>query len=218
MNEPEHLNETPPEIETASTNSTPAPTPPKKYQRPKITTILKMFPPEHRGPIEHALNVIAAATPFTRHPIDAIATAVHRLAADLDRLTLAYDPNTPPDDPNKIIAIAALAAAAKNQIVQPATSRLQRILNDVADLPPEPSTIEDKDDKKARERRQRLQHRLDEIRRAQIRRNTREETAAQKRAEADAKRIRKRRMQEIASMKRRVKERERSRVKNKWER
>lgn len=214
--------ETTPDIPTDSTPpSDPgtAPPRPKPYRRPCLNTILNLFPPEHRAHIEHSLTLITAATPFLRHPIDALASAIHRLATDLERITLAHDPTTPPDDPQKIIAIAALATAAEHNIIQPATSRLQRILNDFADLPTDlPSSTEDRTDQTAREKRQRLQAKLDNIRHAAIRRNTRAESAAQKRVEADGRRRQKQKLREINAMKKRVREREKTRVKNKWER
>jgi len=210
---PQQMNETP-EHQTGTSTTPPKP---KHYRRPQLRAILKLFPPEHQNKVEHHLSIIAAATPFTTHPIDAIATAIHRLATDLQRITLAHNPNTPPDDPNKIVAIAALAAAAKANITQPATSRLQRILDDVADLPPEPSTTEDKDDLNARRRREKLQQRLDLIRQAQTRRHAKAETAAQQRAEAVRKEKQKRRQKELNAMKKRVREREKKRRKNFWE-
>ena len=181
------------------------PTTPKPYRRPTINKILDLFPPEHRADIEHSLSTIAASAPFIQHPIDALASAAHRLAADLRRMILAHDPNTPDTDPQKILALAATAAAAEAQLTQPASARLQRILNDIADLPAPPSTVEDRAEQTAREKRERLASKLEQIEHAVRRRNTRVETTAQNRIKRDVERERRKKIQRAAAVKRRAK-------------
>jgi hypothetical protein len=183
---------------------TPAPTPKiKRYTRPGMDRILALFPPEHRAHLEYSIQTIAAATPFASHPIDALAAGVHRLAEDLRRMLLATDSSLSDDDPQKIIALAAIAQAAKQNVIQPEKNKLRRILAAVATDPRPPSTTEDSKDESVKNKRERLERKIKSIETAANRRETKAESEAIARVAAERERERRRKIKETAGIKRR---------------